>query len=132
MGMATTWLPSQAWREPGGRCRHSPTEQAEAQAPLTVGAVAEDESAAPLAGLHSDDGLGLRLHVHLHNTLDQGPGGGGARCREHHPSARLEQSWCPSLSSGSLTALLKLLCWVLLISPIFFLSQAQFVIPLLV
>lgn len=54
-------------------------QQADAQAPLASGAVSEDEvGVAPLIGVHSDDGLDLCFHVHLHDGLDQGPGSRGA------------------------------------------------------
>ena len=79
-GKIATWLSSQARWEPSGRWPHSLLQQADAQTPVAVGATAEDKVGGLVfaVGLHSDDGLGLCLHVHLHNGLDQRPGSEGA------------------------------------------------------
>ena len=54
-------------------------QQADAQAPAGVGALAEDQAGVVLLpSLHVDDGLGLHLHMQLHNGLEKGPGSGGA------------------------------------------------------
>lgn len=46
-------------------------QQADAQAPSGVGAIAEDQLVfAGLTGLRVDDGFNLHLHVQLHNGLD--------------------------------------------------------------
>lgn len=117
---------------------HSLMQQADTQVPAAVGATAEGElGVASAAGLHSDGGLGLHLHAHLHNALEQGPAGDSAQRCEHHSNSRLEQTCCPFLPSGSLTSLLRLLFWVLLISPfLLFLTPACpslcYLIPLLV
>lgn len=80
MGQGHHLVPSRARWEPGGRWPHSLLQQADAQAPMAIGAVLEDEvGVAPLTGVHCDDGLDLCLHVHLHDGLDQGPGSGGVR-----------------------------------------------------
>lgn len=68
-------------------------QQADAQAPSGVGAIAEDQLVfAGLTGLHVDDGFNLHLHVQLHNGLDQGPESGGALSYELHPSLSLEHA----------------------------------------
>lgn len=53
---------------------HSPVQQADAQVTAAAEALAEDEApGGAVAPLHSDQGLGFRLHVELHDGPDQGP-----------------------------------------------------------